>query len=267
MHDSLDFAALYRDYFARAGFEPRTAQQWDERASGIAHAYGKPDSAYVRRFLERMNLDGAQSLLDVGCGPGSICLPLAGRMKQVVALDFSTVMLDTLRSRAQAMGLTHVQCLQRSWHDDWDDVPACDIVVASRCMMLPDLQAGLEKLVARTRMRAYTTHIVNTHYVCDDVLRHIGRPVVGAPDHLYVLAILYQMGLRASLDFLPAPVEYVGGAQLSEAEFIDRVARSTSELNDDERERLGAYYRRHAPEGRLGIVHDKTWAFVSWEAD
>ena len=45
-------------------------------------------------------LDGDMSLLDVGCGPGTITADLAGRVRQVTAIDTSADIITTAASRA-----------------------------------------------------------------------------------------------------------------------------------------------------------------------
>ena len=45
-----------------------------------------------------MDLEGCATILDVGCGPGLLSVPIAARVKQVHALDYSKGMLDGLHA-------------------------------------------------------------------------------------------------------------------------------------------------------------------------
>lgn len=55
----------------------------------------------------RLRLDGRGRLLDVGCGPGSVALRLAGLFKRVIGLDADAAMLAEGRRRATALGVTN----------------------------------------------------------------------------------------------------------------------------------------------------------------
>lgn len=126
----IDFDRLYRDHWAAAGGQAKPPEQWDDRAASMKQSTGGSD--YVREFVRRMNLEGCETLLDVGCGNGAIALEIAGRVRQVYGLDYSRGMLQALMEDAAARGLTNVAPIHLAWEDDWADVPVCDVVVASR---------------------------------------------------------------------------------------------------------------------------------------
>ena len=64
------------------------------------HAVSSPQQAWGRRVLERLPLDGAERVLDIGCGTGRVTAELAGRVPggRDVGLDRSVSMLRTARS-------------------------------------------------------------------------------------------------------------------------------------------------------------------------
>lgn len=96
--EAIDFGRLYRDHLALPGRSHKSAAAWDARAAGMAAK--ALDSGYASAFVARMNLHGAQSLLDVGCGPGTIALAVASRLQRVVGLDYSRAMLDAMQAQA-----------------------------------------------------------------------------------------------------------------------------------------------------------------------
>ena len=67
------------------------------------YAVGRPPySAQIADTLARvLSLDSAGQLLDVGCGPGVLVLPLARLFDQVTALDPEPGMLEAGRRRCQ----------------------------------------------------------------------------------------------------------------------------------------------------------------------
>jgi len=257
---TIDFGRLYRDHHAAANRNPKPAGVWDVRAAEMSGKVRK--SRYVEDFIGRMDLTGAHSLLDVGCGPGTICLPLAGRLQSVIGLDFSPRMLDALRENAAALGHDNVEALQLAWEDDWSAVPACDIVVASRSTTVADMEAALHKLNDKARRRVYLTHLVGGRFIDPAVIDVIGRDLPPLPDYVYIVNILHGMGIHPRLDYIEHEGRLAGATNFDE--FARRVAWALGELSDDERTRLRAWHGRVAPSlGAAGAP--MRWAFISWE--
>lgn len=64
------------------------------------------------RLLDQLDLTPGMRVLDVGSGPGRLSLPAAARVAprgEVVALDLQPGMLDKLRARAAAAGVTNIR--------------------------------------------------------------------------------------------------------------------------------------------------------------
>lgn len=257
--EAIDFALLYRQHQALSARTRKTASAWDARAPGMAAK--ALASGYAQDFVARMDLRDAQSLLDVGCGPGTIGLLLAAQLQQVVGLDYSAGMLAVLREQAAARGLQQVQTLQRAWEDDWSDVPECDIVVASRSTAVADIDMALHKLHAKARRRVYLTHLVGGHFTDPHIQDAIGRRVPPQPDYIYLLNILHRMGIHPELSYLTQESRLAGAPDF--AEFARRVAWSLGELNVVETTRLYDWYERASPAQRAGAP--MRWAFISWE--
>jgi ubiquinone/menaquinone biosynthesis C-methylase UbiE len=66
-------------------------------------------------LLERAGVEPGMSVVDAGCGPGRVTLPLSARVGprgRVVALDLQADMIEKLRSRVQSAGITNVELVQ-----------------------------------------------------------------------------------------------------------------------------------------------------------
>lgn len=84
--------------------------EWDETLfAGAAPYYGRGRLPYapglVDVLTEVLGLDGRGRLLDVGCGPGTLALPLARLFEEVVGVDPDGGMLDEARRGAEAAGV------------------------------------------------------------------------------------------------------------------------------------------------------------------
>jgi len=66
-------------------------------------------------LLDRASIAPGMNVLDAGCGPGRLTLPLAERVGEhgsVVALDLQEGMLSRLRARLEEKGVAHVRTLR-----------------------------------------------------------------------------------------------------------------------------------------------------------
>jgi SAM-dependent methyltransferase len=258
--DRIDLAALYREHMTRAGRCEKDPGDWDGRAKAMSQ--GVFAGAYVEGFVARLDLSGCATLLDVGCGPGTIALTVAPRLERVYGLDYSPGMLDAFVESARQRGISNATPIRRAWEDDWADVPECDVVVASRSTQVADLAAALEKLHRHARRRVYLTHLVGGRFVDDEILEALGRTDEPLPDYLYVVALLHQRGIHPRLDYLEGENRLRHCQDF--ADCLRKVTWSLGELTPGEIERLRSYYESHAD--RLGRA-PRRWALVSWEKD
>jgi ubiquinone/menaquinone biosynthesis C-methylase UbiE len=78
------------------------------------YAIGRPpySAQLADTMVRELSLDGTGQLLDVGCGPGVLELPLARLFDQVTALDPEPGMLQAGQRRCQQAGVANVRWLQ-----------------------------------------------------------------------------------------------------------------------------------------------------------
>ncbi|MDR0994385.1 MAG: methyltransferase domain-containing protein [Verrucomicrobiota bacterium] len=259
---AIDFAALYRRQAKASSFEMRSREDWDQRAQRRSrHEKG---SDYARAFLARMDLHEVHSVLDIGCGSGNLALPLAKKVKQVHAVDFSSGMLSLLRAQARKQHLKNIRTTRLAWTDEWPRVPKTDVVVCSRAMSVEDARAALIKMDALARKRCYLTVHAGGSFMSEDVYRVLRRTMIPRPNYMYVVNILYQLGIQAKVDFLNTS----GGLAYEGPEaFVEGIRWRIGRLTSAEEKRLRTYFESlpRDAKGRSQYRHDFVWAFLSWE--
>jgi len=91
--------------------------EWDETLFAGAAAYydrGRLPNApgLADAFEKALGLDGRGRLLDVGCGPGTVTLRLAGLFQEVVGLDTDAGMIQQARRLASERGVMNARWVQ-----------------------------------------------------------------------------------------------------------------------------------------------------------
>jgi SAM-dependent methyltransferase len=92
--------------------------EWDETLFAGAAAYydrGRLPNApgLADAFENVFGLDGRGRLLDVGCGPGTVTLALAGLFQEVVGVDADAGMIQEARRLASERGVMNARWVQR----------------------------------------------------------------------------------------------------------------------------------------------------------
>lgn len=262
----LDWNQLWKDAHQRCNKQKNQKQYWNRRAHSFAH-HGER-SAYVDDFIRRLAPDPAWSILDVGCGAGTLALPLATKVRAITAIDFSETMLALLQEQCRKIGISNIQTRNIAWEDDWDaaGIKRHDVVIASRSLVTYDLHAALTKLNARARKQVVITSIVGNGPIDPRIFAALGREIVQRPDYIYLCNQLYRMRILAKVDFI------VNQGDDRTYENIDEAITSTRwlipDLTDKEIPLLVSFFRKHlipADNGwKMREPHIIRWAYISW---
>jgi len=260
--EPIDFAQMYREHKATTDFKGKSSSDWDEKSKDMAAS--TINSPYVNDFISRMKISGDEVVLDIGCGPGTLAVPLAKKVKEVIAIDFSAQMLEELKAYAQREGVTNIKTYHIGWDDDWSHLPPIDTVVASRSMEVGDIDAALSKMSAHARRRCYLTYKVGGSFVDMGILDYIGKKVKTKPDYWYIPILLYAQGYLPTVDYIETGRGSVRSA--NEDEFVESLIWSVHHLDEEQQAKARRYYR-DVIVGQNRPVRSVNWAFIGWEAN
>jgi len=256
----IDFNKLYKEQKEKTTFIMKSVEDWNKKAVHMNERIHK--SIYNEEFLCSINYSECQSVLDVGCGVGNLSLKMATKLKNVFSLDYSPSMLEHLKQNAKDLEITNIRTIESSWYDSWDDIPTADIVVASRSMEVKDMQAALKKLDKKANKRVYLTYKVGGSFLDDEILKAIKKDIIKKPDYIYILNILYQMGINASVKFLRS--EGRSSMYTDVNNFVQSVTWSLGALSQKEESDLKEYYNNVTKEQKEKNKY-VYWALISWE--
>ena len=105
-------------------------------------------------LIERLNVAPGMRVLDAGCGPGRLTIPLArvvGPAGEVVALDGQSAMLTKLQERLEAEGITNVRPLQAGLGEGALEGPFDRILLAMVLGEVRDRESAVRELYAALR--------------------------------------------------------------------------------------------------------------------
>ena len=264
--ENLDWNRLWQQAKSKKTWKSKNASDWDKKAASFAKRTST--SIYIDLFLQLLNPRQEWSILDAGCGPGTLALPLASRVRRVSGLDFSEKMLAILQQKAAKRGLANITLYHGSWEDDWQKLRIVphDVAIASRSLAVADLKAALVKLSSHAREKVVITDRVKHGPFDPDAFAAIRRPLKTGPDYIYTLNLLYQMGYLPRVDYIELEKEL---CYPNAREAMESYLWMFRDLDDREKKLLKNYVQSITTMSGDGSItlHRRqapTWAFISW---
>jgi SAM-dependent methyltransferase len=190
-------------------------QVFARRADRLAGAPAGP--SYQRAWAA---LDPPGSVLDVGSGAGSACLPLLPRCTELTAVDGEPDMLELLRMRAEQAGM-RARLVRGIWPAVADEAGRADLVTCHHVTYnVKDIRAFLAALTRAAR-RLVVVEMTATHPLTslnDLWLKFHGLRRPDGPTAADLLAILAALGIEAGHESWrrPSGADYANFAELVE---------------------------------------------------
>ncbi len=266
-YQDIDWNKMWRQERQQKSWAGKKQGDWDKRAA--SYAKRQKGHSYARHLIELMAPEPGWTVLDVGCGPGTLALPLARRVKKITALDFSGEMLNELRKRLAHENIGNVEARQLSWADDWgaEGLKPHDITLASRSMSVPDLGQALEKLNNWAVKKVFVSDRVGSGPFDPDLFAALDRPFEPGPDYIFTINILYRMGIHPKVDYIIMPADKIF-ADRDEA--VRNCLWMIGEPDAAEKTKLENYVDqrlRRNPDGTWTLSRRTPlkWALISWD--
>ncbi len=263
----INFQQLWENARSKRSWSNKEAKDWDKKASSFARR--NINAPFAQMIMQRLPLQNSDTVLDVGSGPGTLSLPIAEKVSQVTAIDYSGKMLDILADQADKRGLTNISAVQASWTDDWAEkcIIAHDIGIASRSLNVLDLRGAISKLNDFSRKFVFLADRINPTPFDPEIFKAVGRSFEPGPDYIYTINILYEMQIHPQVEILELDREltFTGYEQA-----LESLKWMIEALTPDEESLLRKYLDekgRVKPDGTLTIErsHPLRWALIWWK--
>lgn len=241
-------------------------KDWDKAAEGFYKRTRNDD--YQDALFEKLILDKNDSVLDVGCGEGSITIPIAKKVKKVIGLDSSPKMLEYLEKRANEKSITNIETILKPIEEiNYDEIGDVDVVVCSRSLngivpikkVLTELNKIADKYVFITIFGPENKKIEK------DFDKEIGRKTEDFPDYNYFFNILFNMGIYANIERFDLN-NYRKYDSIEDA--MDNGKFRLDLYDDEEQELLKKYLEKILTfkDGKYFNIKDKAdWILIWWK--
>ena len=243
-------------------------KDWDKAAPGFYKRTRKED--YQVALFDKLILDENDTILDVGCGEGSVTIPIAKRVKKVIGVDSSPKMLKFLEKRANDDDINNIETLLKPIEEiTYDEIGDVDVVVCSRSLngIIPIDEVLTELNKIANKYVFITIFGPENKKIEKDFDKELGIKTEDFPDYNYLFNILFNMGIYANIERFDLnnyrEYESIEDAMDNGKFRLDLYSNEEKELLKDYLERILTYDKKT---GKYYNVKDKAdWIMVWWK--
>ncbi len=252
---------------------------WNSFAPRYRKKLPEGEDPYVERFYEYAGLKEGETVFDMGCGPGTLAIPFAGRGHEIYAADFSPRMLEHLMLAAEEEGVSdRIHPIRLDWDEDWSvrDLPVCDVSISSRSFMPYDLTKALKDLesVARSRVCIGAWDTPSKGYI-REAGQAIGYERPGYGCYVYIMGELMDRDMMPDLRWITNPFRRRGHDMHASREDAVRSLKESfryglteeqeSKLDELIDRKIKSFEKDGARYWKIDLKERSTIAFIRWD--
>lgn len=262
----LEWNAIWKEAVEKLP-KKETPKSWNKIATQFDQWMKNDD--YPQEMVSKIKVGKEDTVLDIGCGNGTITIPLAKKARSVTALDISTKMLDLLQEKAAAEHLSNIDSINKNIVDlEADEIGPHDVVVASRSLNgISNIKHELEKINQIAGKYVFITIWGKHNRAFESEIAHLlGREIYEHPDYTIILNILKELGINAQSEPLKSNTRNFY-SDMEEA--LDRIEWRVGDLNREEKliveEHLSKMLTKNA-DGSLSYTRSSSkWVLIWWK--
>ena len=171
----------------------------------LAPIYSKKYNLYqgVPKLKNKIHsiLGKGNKILDLGCGCGNFAIPLASTAKEILALDFSSAMLQQLALKIKEENIHNIRMVCSKWEDFQGEYQADFVLSVNSLYRICYMRKALSKMVlyGKKGFVIVRTIIRPSMY---SIYHDLGINYKKYNDYILVPAMLLDMGINANVDFI-----------------------------------------------------------------
>jgi len=196
--DSTDWASIWDQQIKLSLLKWEDADFWYTKTQ--LPLFGVKTSNYTDQLLSKMKLSSENSVLDVGCGTGTVSIPLAKKVRRVTALDTDPSLLPVLTQRCMSEGINNLRFVNEDWLQTID-IDQHDIVLASRFRQMRPLKGFLEQMHRTSKRLCYLTWIAERKEIDPQICEILNIEYHPLPSYDLIVNALTSMEIDATVEF------------------------------------------------------------------
>lgn len=257
--------------------EGRMAEFWNKRSVNYANNIEKDNrkkrTDEILEFLKEsgFNPEGSR-VLDIGCGPGTLSLPLSKLGAEVTALDISSGMLNRLKDAVKEESLP-IDIIECSWWTADIDLLGFrneyDLVIASMTPAIRDIE-DFDTMMACSKNLCYYSNFLRRDE--DRAYREIRSSILGEKSEntmngiIYPFMYLYLSGYSPSLRISHSKWKEELTWKEAADQAIEFIGRGR-DFDNETKKRIMDYYKNASPDGIYRSESDVYTGMMVWKVN
>ena len=186
---------------------------WSKRAKSYSDSQTTNDFVYGKSVVAAIQpiLSSEYSALDVGCGPGTLTIPLAGHVKRVTALEPAPGMVKIFKKNADSKGIENYQIVNSRWQDIPinSNTEKYDLVISSHVLWhFVDIWHQITRMEKLSRRYCCLVNGISPYgdfaLLWEKVMGEKQNTLDGGDSHLILYNLLFEKGRKVNV----AIIEY-----------------------------------------------------------
>ncbi|WP_224425094.1 class I SAM-dependent methyltransferase [Methanobrevibacter sp. TMH8] len=242
-------------------------KNWDKEADKFSQRSAQDE--YHENLFSKMRISEADSILDLGCGEGSITIPIAKKTKKVTAIDSSKRMLEILESKCIDENINNVKIIKGNLETvTKEEVGKHDIVLLSRSINgIYKIKETLANINSIANKYVYITIFGPDNWKFEkDFYALIDKEDHGFAPYNYLFNILVNMEIYPNVENLEIKTNRTYDS------IDDAIANGKWNLDnftEEEKDKLYDYLKKNLTKnenGKLENPNDKSdWILIWWK--
>lgn len=207
----IDWNTVWKDLYeknAECRGSGECASIWESREKALDFLnQSQENPERIQHIIDGLPIRVESAVLDIGAGPGTLAVPLAGRVARVTAVEPAAGMVEVMEEYAAEEGVSNLRIVQKRWEeiDPATDLGGpYDLIVASYSLGMPDIRAAVEAMCEASSGWVYLFWFAGTtaweQAMVDLWPRLHGREYHRGPKADVLFNVLYSMGICPNME-------------------------------------------------------------------